>query len=206
MTYALIPAAGRSRRMGRPKLALPLGDRTVLEHVLAALRQAEVEPVLVVLGPQSSSLGPAAASAGAQILVLAEETAEMRATVEQGLRWLEERFAPAAEEDWLLVPADHPALDPEVVRQLIRARAAHPDRSLVVPVFQGERGHPVLIAWKHVAGIRALPPGRGLDAYLRAHPAETLHLPVASPEILCDLDTPADYERLRQDWQKRGRS
>ena len=40
MIFALIPAAGKSTRMGRPKLALPLGEKTVLEHVIAALRQA----------------------------------------------------------------------------------------------------------------------------------------------------------------------
>ena len=42
MTFALIPAAGRSRRMGRPKLALPLAGRSVLEHVVGALQQAGV--------------------------------------------------------------------------------------------------------------------------------------------------------------------
>src|SRR5207237_3552168 len=53
---ALIPAAGKSTRMGRPKLALPLGGRTVLEHVVAALRDAGVEHVLVVVGPHVPEL------------------------------------------------------------------------------------------------------------------------------------------------------
>ena len=65
MIVALIPAAGHSRRMGRPKLALPLGDRTVLEHVLTALRDGGVERILVVLGPHVADLGPIAARAGA---------------------------------------------------------------------------------------------------------------------------------------------
>ena len=41
MIYAVVPAAGRSSRMGRPKLSLPLGERTVLEQVILALRKAE---------------------------------------------------------------------------------------------------------------------------------------------------------------------
>ncbi len=40
--FALIPAAGKSARMGRPKLTLPLGGRTVLEHVVTALRRGGV--------------------------------------------------------------------------------------------------------------------------------------------------------------------
>ena len=50
MRYALIPAAGKSRRMGRPKVSLPLGGRVVLEHVIVALKQAGIEDILVVLG------------------------------------------------------------------------------------------------------------------------------------------------------------
>ncbi len=94
MRFAVLPAAGKSSRMGRPKLSLPLGQRTILEHVVAALRQAHVEHVLVVLGPHVGELAPLARTAGAHVCQLAEQTTDMRATVEQGLHWLEERFQP----------------------------------------------------------------------------------------------------------------
>ena len=201
MTLALLPAAGKSTRMGRPKLALPLAGRTVLEHVVAALRQAGVEHVLVVVGPHVPELVPLAEAAGAAVCRLAQETPDMRATIEHGLRWLEERFHPGPEDAWLLTPADHPALDATVVRQLGQARATHPDRSIFIPAFAGRRGHPTLIGRKHVAGIRAHPAGQGLNTYLRRHPAETLEVPVTSADVLCDLDTPEDYERLCRRWQ-----
>jgi molybdenum cofactor cytidylyltransferase len=201
MMFALVPAAGKSTRMGRAKLALPLGERTVLEHVIAALRSGGAEHVLVVLGPHVSELAPLAESAGASVLVLSEETADMRATVEAGLRWLEERFAPRPETAWLLAPADHPTLDPDVVRQLLAARAAHPEASIFIPTFGSERGHPALIAWKHVAAMRGLPGGQGLNVYLRQQTRETLEVPVGTDAVLCDLDTPEDYERLRRKWR-----
>jgi len=83
-----------------------------------------------------------------------------------------------------------------VISQLLAARAAHPDRSIVVPTHHGRRGHPALIAWQHVAGIRAFPAGLGLSAYLRSQYQQTLQVPVETPHVLADLDTPADYERL----------
>ncbi len=197
MTFALLPAAGKSSRMGRPKLALPLGETTVLEHAVAALRQAGVDPILVVVGPHVPELVPHAARAGALVLRLDAETADMRATVEAGLNWLEERFHPSPGAGWLLCPADHPVLDPAVVRQLLQARQTSPGSSIFVPTWQGRRGHPALITWHHVAGMRALAQGLGLNVYLRGQMAVTAEVPVDSPGILLDLDTPADYERLR---------
>jgi CTP:molybdopterin cytidylyltransferase MocA len=201
MIFALIPAGGRSERMGRPKLALPLGDRTVLEHVVAALRNAAVENVLVVVGPHVPELASLAAKSGADALLLTEATADMRATVEHGLRWLEEHRHRRDDDALLLVPADHPTLSPNVVRQLVQEREANPAATIVIPTFGGRRGHPVLFAWSHVAAIRAFPQGQGINAYVRQQPAAILEVAVASTDILDDLDTPEDYERLRLSWQ-----
>jgi molybdenum cofactor cytidylyltransferase len=186
--------------MGQPKLALPLGGCTVLEHVLGALRAAGVDRSLVVVGPHVADLGRIAAAAGADVLELAAPTPDMRATVEQGLAWLEERLHPEPGDDWLLVPADHPSLRPGVIRQLIEARRIHPDHSIFVPTFKGRRGHPTLLAWKHVAGIRAHPAGEGLNTYIRGQAAQTLEVAVDEPTVLWDLDTPEEYERLLREY------
>lgn len=194
--FAVVPAAGKSTRMGRPKLSLPLGDRTILELVVAALREGGVEHVLVVVGPHVPELVPLAERAGAHVLLLSAETPDMRATVEAGLRWLEDRFHPSPDDAWLLVPADHPTLDADVVRGLRAARAANRDRSILVPTFEGKRGHPTLIGWQHVAGIATFATAIGFNAYLRHHSDQTLAVPMASAAVLDDLDTEDDYARL----------
>jgi molybdenum cofactor cytidylyltransferase len=203
MTFALIPAGGQSSRMGRPKLALALGDRSVLEWVIGALHEAGVRQTLVVVGPQVPELVPLALAAGAEVVSLPAETPDMRATVEHGLRWVEERWQPRPEDAWLLVPGDHPTLEARVVRQLLLAHALYPEFSILVPTYEGKRGHPTLIAWQHVAGIRNLPADQGLNAYLRRHSTETREVPLADAAILCDMDTPQDYERLQRTWPTR---
>lgn len=196
MIVGLIPAAGHSRRMGRPKLALPVAGRTVLEHVVGVLREAGVSPVLVVLGPHVADLAPLAKAAGADVLVLPEATADMRATIERGLAWIEEQVRPAPEDDWLLVPADHPTMKRGIIRELIEARHTCPERSIVVPTWQGKRGHPTLIRWSHVEGIRTHPAGEGLNAYLRCQVGRTLEVRAADASVVEDLDTPEDYAHL----------
>lgn len=204
MIFAVVPAAGHSTRMGRPKLALPLGGRTILEHLVSALRDGGADRVLVVVGPHVSELVPLAQAAGADVCLLPEATPDMRTTVEQGLRWLDERFHPRPEDAWLLAPADHPAIEPGVVRALRTAFDHQPEKSVVVPVSGGRRGHPVLMSWRLVEGMQAHPAGEGLNSYLRQHGPDTLEVPVMSAGVLRDLDTPEDYERLRRDWPDHG--
>ncbi len=202
MTFALIPAAGKSVRMSRPKLTLPLGDRTVLERLLDTVRRAGIEHILVVAGPHVPELIPLATTAGAHVLLLTQDTPDMRATVEHGLTWLEEHFHPQPDDRWLLIPADHPTLDDAVVCRILAARHACATCSIVIPTYEGKRGHPALIDWKHAAGIRAFPQGAGLNVYLRQHADETLEMPVDAAGIVRDLNTPEDYARLLQGWKR----
>jgi molybdenum cofactor cytidylyltransferase len=195
-TFGLIPAAGKSRRMGRAKLLLPLGESTVLEHVLSAVRLAGVAPILVVVAPDADALANLATVAGAHVFRLPEDTPDMRATCLHGLAWLDEHFHPHGDDGWLLLPADHPTVRPEVVRCLLAARQENHDKTIIVPTHDGRRGHPTWLSWSHAAAIRTLPSEQGLNAFIRARAAETLELAWPSDEILRDLDTPEDYQAL----------
>src|SRR4029077_9391223 len=92
MRFAVLPAGGKSVRMGRPKLSLPLRGRTVLECVVTALREGGIERVLVVVGPHVAELCPLAEAVGARVCLLPAETPDMRATVEIGLTAIEQRW------------------------------------------------------------------------------------------------------------------
>ncbi|HLW64108.1 MAG TPA: nucleotidyltransferase family protein [Gemmataceae bacterium] len=201
MVFALLPAAGQSSRMGRPKLSLPLGDRTILEQVVRTFHEGGVREVLVVLNPAGEELAALAKKAGAHALVLADATADMRATVEHGLDWLEARFRPKPDDLWMLCPADHPVLEAGVIRQLLTAWENRGDNDILIPVCNGQRGHPAVIAWRHHGGLRAFSVDLGLNVYLRQHADQTLEVPVKSDSILFDLDTPEDYVRLLQRWE-----
>lgn len=198
MIHAVVPAGGQSTRMGRPKLLLPLGRHTVIEHIIIKLREAGLERILVVAAPQLPELAELARVAGASALVLPAPTPGMRETVEAGLDWIATHWQPGNADAWLLQPGDHPCVSIEVVQALLAARQAQPARSIFISTHQGRRGHPLLIGWEHVGGIRTSPSGLGLNAYLRTRPAETAEVPVECESILWDLDTPADYERLHK--------
>ncbi len=197
-TLGLIPAAGKSRRMGSPKLLLPLGGATVLDHVVVALKTADVADVLVVVAPEDDALAAVAAGAGALVHRLDADTPDMRATCEHGLAWLAERFQPNPEDGWLLLPADHPTVEPVIIRALVECAEEDDAHSIFVPTFQGKRGHPTWLRWKHASVIPHLAPGLGLNSHIRAFAHETREIDWPSSEILRDLDTPGDYVELLQ--------
>jgi CTP:molybdopterin cytidylyltransferase MocA len=126
----------------------------------------------------------------------------MRETILHGLDWIERQWTPTPSNAFLLVPADHPVLDTTAITLLIAARMQHAQFSIFIPTHAGKRGHPALIGWQHVAGIRSAPPDRGVNAYLRQHVPETLEVAVDRPGVLIDLDTPGEYEGLRRQFEE----
>src|SRR5207253_1266689 len=97
---------------------------------------------------------------------------------------------------WLLIPADHPTLGPDVIRGLLSAASEVTDKSIFVPTHAGRRGHPTWLRWSHGAAVRALPADQGLNAYIRSSAAEILEMPWPTDEVLLDLDTPEDYAHI----------
>jgi molybdenum cofactor cytidylyltransferase len=196
---AVVPAAGHSTRMGRPKLALSFGDRTVLEHVVSALLAGGVEHVVVVIGPHVAELQALAEAAGAKVHTLPATTPDMRSTIELGLRYLAERYVLEPHDAFLLAPGDRPGFTADIVCQLYDAYLSpRSSSSIVIPTYGTCRAHPSLIAWKHVAGILALPYDLGVNAFFHKNAEVVEELPVTDGRVLLNLDTPDDYDVLQR--------
>ena len=61
----------------------------------------------------------------------------------------------------------------------------------------GRRGHPTYFSWEFAGRVASLPDGVGVNQLLKDFVAATRQIPVSTPDILVDLDTPADLARLR---------
>lgn len=195
MIAAIVPAAGRSERMGQPKLILPIEGQSVIARVVLALRQGGVDPVLVVAPPRDTPganiLIKESGRAGATVVIAATRPADMRASFELGLSQLAGAASPSAV---LLAPGDSPGMTPDLVAQLVRHAKTTP-QSILIPTYQGKRGHPIVLPWSLALESRDLPGGAGLNALVALHTNETVEIKVGEPGTLDDLDTPEDYQR-----------
>lgn len=181
--------------MGRPKLLLEVDGRTVIHRLVDALTAGGVTAVYVLVRADDRALQQALVATPAHV-VLSESTADMRASVAVLLDVVRQHQSPAACDAWLLAPADHPLLDARVVAQLLAARPAG-ESEIVVPVHGGRRGHPTLFAWPLSDVVSEIPPEFGINWLLQRFASQTREWPVDSPDVLTDLDTPSDFDRLR---------
>lgn len=193
--FALIPAAGHSRRMQSPKLLLPMHGRPVIDHLLDAL-QPTVDAVFILVRQSDAALKQAlAAHPSVNIVEPASDPPEMRSSVELLIEEVDQRYSPTSNDGWLLTPADHPIVHPAVVRSLVDRFAAEPS-AIHIPTFEGRGGHPTLFPWSLASRVKQLPQGEGLNSLRRLPGVRTALHPTGEPSVLWDLDTPEDYQRL----------
>ena len=171
----LILAAGRSARFraasgGVDKLEADLGGRRVRDWVLAAVQSSGL-PWHVV--ERSHTTHRSQPGMGDSIACGVEATAQA-----QG---------------WLVLPADLPLVQASTLLQVAQALSGHP---VVVPTWQGERGHPVGFAAACRDELLALSGDSGARAVVQRHGAHLL--PVDDAGCVLDVDTPDALEVARQ--------
>jgi molybdenum cofactor cytidylyltransferase len=200
MPVALLPAAGASRRMGRPKLLLPYLEGTIAGALVASLQAAGVETIALVTAPGDAALQDWACAAGLLVAVNPDPERGMLSTIQEGIAALGGAPMLAGRGETLVVsPADLPAVRPETIAEVIRRRAAA-RAPLALPVWQGRHGHPLVMAPELIPEICDLDSAasNGLRQLRDRHAAATLWIEVDDPGVVQDVDTPEDYRALVQ--------
>jgi molybdenum cofactor cytidylyltransferase len=189
---AIVLAAGLSSRYGNGvnKLLLPFADGTVLRHVLNTVIAAQVDHVVVVTGHMRGQVEAALLNMPATFVHNPRYAeGEMVSSTQAGLRHLESTSAQAA----MIVLGDQPLMPASILRRLMQAYR-NGCGSILAPMFNGTRGHPVLLDRQWWPAALALPDGAPMRQLLKAHPAHVVHLLVNTDVVLKDVDTPALYD------------
>jgi molybdenum cofactor cytidylyltransferase len=185
----MILAAGKSRRMGQPKLLLPFGEKTIIETIVEKVVSSRVDNTLVVLGSEREEVEQKIKNFPVQVAFNADYPNGMLSSVLCGLRTL-----PEDTQAVVVVLGDQPSVSKEVIDKIVDAYQ-ETGKGIVLPVFKKERGHPVIIDMKYKDEIERLSPDIGLRGTVYSHPEDILEVEVDTPNILKDIDDEADYKR-----------
>jgi CTP:molybdopterin cytidylyltransferase MocA len=173
--------------MGEPKALLDAGGMSFLARVLSSLGEGGAAPLLVVVRDLQNPVAVAARQLGAEVILNPDPSAGPISSLQVGIRSLPEQ-APAV----FFAPVDHPLFSPETVRALIRS-FEESGAPLVVPSFEGWRGHPVLFGRALFPELLGTDLTEGARTVVRRYLADRLQLPVNDPGVLADIDTPEEY-------------
>src|SRR5207302_1217031 len=140
MLAAVILSGGASSRMGSPKALLPYQGRPFLEHLLEVTLRPEIGVRRVVLGAHAEPIAKVVDLKADEIVINHEWERGQLSSIQAALRSL-----PPGTDGILLCLIDHPLISSLLVQDLIE-QFYSAKKPIVLPVYEGRRGHPVIFS------------------------------------------------------------
>jgi molybdenum cofactor cytidylyltransferase len=188
--WAIILAAGESKRMGFPKMLLSINGKSMLENVILNVIGSYIDHAIVVLGAGSELLTDITSKYSLKICLNDNYKEGMLSSVKCGFRNLPLDF-----EAVMIFQGDQPLITPKVINKVIEAYK-NSDKGIVIPVHEKKRGHPLLINRKYIDKIDQLDNSVGLRSLAYTYPDDVLEIEINDPCILRDFDTYTDYLKV----------
>jgi len=219
--FGIVPAAGSSRRMGRPKSTLPYCDSTMVGTVARTLLEADLCGVVIVTRSESAPSLDVPDDPRIVIAFNDDARSEMIDSVRVGLSHMaglgssqasssplcigalpvgnrqstiSDRIPLLNDLGVLVVPADMPTIRVETHRACIAVFAGEP-QSIVIAANRGKRGHPLIFPWSLAEDVLRL--RNGLRELAQLHLERVRLVETEDPGVKRDVNSPADYEQLR---------
>jgi len=190
MLAAVILSGGASRRMGSPKALLPFQGRPFLEHLLDITKHPKVAVRRVVLGAHAANIEKEVALRPEEVVINENWEKGQLSSIQAALRSL-----PAGTDGMLLLLVDHPLISQTLVGGLVDQFYAT-RAPVVVPVFEGRRGHPVIFSAALYDELLNAPLELGARSVVWAHAAEVSEYITMEEGCVVNLNDPAAYVRM----------
>jgi CTP:molybdopterin cytidylyltransferase MocA len=193
MIACLVLSAGLSRRFGSPKALADMNGDTAIGRLQKVLVNSRLDEVYIILGAHAQEIKPFLLNHKKVKSVYNKDyNLGQTSSFQAGLRSLSPQT-----KGFLLLPVDFPLVSQQTIDLLI-CRFKENEPLLVLPTFNGKKGHPPLFSVRLKEEFLGLGTDSGLNTVVHAHQDETAFLPVEDPGIIQTFNTQEEFERLRQ--------
>ena len=189
MLAAFILSGGASSRMGSPKALLAYQGRPFLEHLLDVTTQPQIGLRRVVLGAHAEPIAKAIHLKADEIVINEDWEKGQLSSIQAALRSL-----PPGTDGILLCLIDHPLISADLVQELIE-RFQKSGKPIVLPLYHGRRGHPVIFSATLYDELFHAPPETGARAVVWAHSAEVEELRTNEEGCVLNLNDPDTIQK-----------
>jgi molybdenum cofactor cytidylyltransferase len=190
MIAGVLLAAGRSQRMGQPKLLLPWLGMPLVRFIAQQILRSRIDELIVVVGHRAEHLSAALEGLAVRIIRNDDFLDGQSTSLRAGIAALDASVSAA-----LVLLADQPLLQPATIDALIEVYLRE-QPPIVVPRHAGQRGNPVLFDRGLFGELVAITGDQGARSVIKTHEPEIRWLDTTDGGILLDIDTPDAYGRL----------
>ncbi len=184
---AILLAAGESKRMGKPKLLLPLGSSTILGHTIDNLLSSGVDEVIIVLGAEAEEMKRAIAGKPVKVVFNPDYRRGMSTSLIAGLKQVSNQAQRV-----MVALCDQPLIEKITYNKLIN-ESLNSNKGITVPLYKAKRGNPIIFTINYKDELLGLKGDVGGREIVRRHPDDILEVAVDSGSIYINLNTMDDY-------------
>ncbi len=190
---AIVLAAGASSRMApRHKLLTEMADgRIMLAHTVDNVLATRARPVIVVTGHRAAEIRASLGTREVRFVTCERHADGLAESLKAGLLAL-----PGDVTSFLVCLGDMPLVNPDMLERMMAAYDPDEGRGIVVPMFDGKAGNPVLWDRTFVDEMMQLHGDTGARALLRRHADQIAEVAMDDDAVLTDFDTEASLARL----------
>ncbi len=186
----ILLAAGESKRMGKPKLLLPLGGGTILEKTVDNILSSRVDEVIVVLGAEAQEMEKAITGKPVKVVFNPDYRQGMSTSLIAGLKQVSSQAQRV-----MVALSDQPLIEKDTYNKLIN-ESLNSNKGITVPLYKTKRGNPIIFAISYKEELLQLKGDIGGREILRRHPDDILEVAIDSGSIYINLNTMGDYRSV----------
>lgn len=203
---AIILAAGRSSRMqeGHHKLLLPLGEQSVVAHVVAVTRVSQARPLLVVTGYRSDEIRASLAEYTSSLAFVEnpQHREGMSTSIHTGIRALQASPLFETIDGALIVLGDQPLITSQMLDTLIDAKQGT-GKLIITSLFNGKRMSPTLFDKSLFPELLEITGDEGGRVVLERHRSDIARVEHSDESASIDVDTLEAYQQVVAEWARK---